>query len=109
MTFYEYQDKAARTQNGKLNRNQRLNHALFGMCSEVGEIHGLYQKMFQGHPLNFSEVLDEVGDLMWFISELCDVLGVTMDDVAARNIEKLEERYPDGFDAEKSVHREEKA
>lgn len=51
-------------------------------------------------------VADELGDMFWFASELCDRLGLRLEDVARANIEKLRRRYPDGFDAERSLHRE---
>ena len=66
--------------------------------------HGLSAAMTQLHALH--EMASEVGDLLWGIAELCTVRGWCMDDVAAKNIQKLKKRYPDGFDAERSLHRE---
>lgn len=107
MNFQDYQNLARRTQNGRLNLCERRLHALHGLASEVGEIHALYQKTFQGHPLNADSVVDELGDLLWFAAELADVLGVSLETVAALNIRKLRRRYPEGFDVEHSMHREE--
>ena len=107
ITLNEYQRLARRTQNDMLNPCERRMHALHGLASEVGEIHALYQKTFQGHPLNADSVVDELGDLLWFAAELADVLGVSLETVAALNIRKLQRRYPEGFDAEHSLHREE--
>lgn len=107
MTFDKYQELARRTQNAELDRDEKRLHALHGLASEVGEIHGIMQKVYQGHRLDFSELEKEVGDLLWFIAEFCDVFYFRMDKVAAKNIEKLKKRYPEGFDAERSVHREE--
>lgn len=106
MTINGYQRDARRTQNAKLNPCERRMHALHGLSSEVGEIHALYQKTFQGHPLNADSVVDELGDLLWFAAELADVLGVSLETVAALNIRKLQRRYPEGFDVEHSLHRE---
>ena len=61
-TFNGYQNLARRTQNERLNPCERRMHALHGLSSEVGEIHALYQKTFQGHPLNADSVVDELGD-----------------------------------------------
>lgn len=107
ITLNEYQRLARRTQNDRLNPCERRMHALHGLSSEVGEIHALYQKTFQGHPLNADSVVDELGDLLWFAAELADVLGVSLDTVAAHNIRKLQRRYPEGFDVEHSMYREE--
>lgn len=105
--FSEYQVRARRTQNPKLTPSEALQHALFGLSSETGEILGIYQKALQGHEIDQKKVLDEVGDLMWFVAELCDCLNVNMGVVARSNIKKLEGRYPDGFDPAKSVNRKE--
>ena len=106
MTLNGYQRDARRTQNDKLNPCERRLHALHGLASEVGEIHALYQKTFQGHPLNTDKVVDELGDLLWFAAELADVIGVSLGTVAGLNILKLQRRYPEGFDVEHSLHRE---
>lgn len=107
MTFAEYQALARRTQNKELSTAGMQAHALHGMASEVGEIHGLHQKVYQGHVLNLEDAIKELGDLLWFVAEYADALNVTLDEVAWANIEKLRKRYPDGFDVEHSVHREE--
>lgn len=52
-----------------------------------------------------NDVIDELGDLMWFIAEFCDVLHVSVEEVAERNIDKLRARYPEGFAEERSLHR----
>lgn len=105
MHFSEYQSLARRTQNKRLNSDERLQHALYGLPSEVGEICGLFQKVFQGHQLDIGKVADEISDTLWFLGELCDVLGLDMDEVAEHNIEKLRQRYPDGFSEYRSTHR----
>lgn len=105
MDFREYQALARRTQNNEISLHARKMHALHGMSSEVGEIHGIFQKYYQGHPVNYSELIKEIGDLMWFISELCDVIDVDLESVCACNIAKLRERYPEGFDEERSRSR----
>ena len=107
MDFREYQALARRTQNKELMPVERRLHALHGMSAEVGEIHSIYQKFYQGHPISTEELVKEVGDLMWFIAEFCDVIGADMGEVAAKNIAKLKDRYPEGFDTERSVHRDE--
>lgn len=106
MTFNEYQDLARRTQNRELTPGERIMHALHGLASEVGEIHGIWQKIYQGHPFNQADVIDEAGDLCWFLAELCDCLQVNMDEVATQNIDKLRKRYPRGFSEYRNLHRD---
>lgn len=107
MTFDEYQELARRTQNPKLTMAERQLHALHGLASEVGEIHSIYQKVYQGHQFDPDELEQEIGDVFWNLAELCDVNRWKMSDVATKNIDKLKKRYPEGFDEEKSVHRDE--
>ena len=106
LTFNEYQRLARRTQNNALKTIEKRYHALHGMSAEVGEIHGIYQKNYQGHIFNPAELLKEVGDLLWMIAEFCDSYGITMEDVANMNIDKLEKRYPEGFDVGRSLNRD---
>lgn len=106
MTFLDYQLEARRTQNPKLMQAQRKLHALHGIAAECGEIHALYQKIYQGHDLTTERIIDELGDLLWFIAELCDCCYLNLEQVATNNIDKLRARYPEGFDAERSLHRE---
>lgn len=107
MTFHDYQELARRTQNPDLSPRERLEHALWGLTSEVGEICGIHQKTHQGHPLDMALVGKELGDTLWFVAELCDVYGYSMSEIAERNIAKLRKRYPAGFSAENSLHRSE--
>jgi NTP pyrophosphatase (non-canonical NTP hydrolase) len=108
MTGSEYQGLAARTINKKLTLLGQRNHALFGLVGEVGELYSLYQKEYQGHgEPDRDHVLKEVGDCLWMIAEFLTSQGFSLDDCMETNIEKLKKRYPEGFDAEHSLHRAE--
>lgn len=107
MTPTQYQERAARTINKRNNILEQRQHALFGMASEVGEIHGIFQKQYQGHSIDYTELKKEVGDLLWFIAEFCTASGWNMEDIMQMNLDKLEGRYPDGFEEKRSVERPE--
>ncbi len=107
MTLDEYQQLASRTINQDLTWAQVDDHALHGMSAEIGEIHGIYQKRYQGHNVNDWEMMKELGDLLWFCAEFATAHGWSLDDVCQMNIDKLKIRYPDGFSAERSVNRTE--
>lgn len=107
MTLNEYQKLAERTINTDLSYKEREYHAVHGMSSEVGEIHSIYQKRYQGHIFNVDHLMSEAGDLLWFIAEFVGSYGYTLDDVAQYNIEKLKKRYPNRFETERSLHRAE--
>ena len=105
MELNEYQEQCRRTQREDLPLWATREHALFGLASEVGEIHGLYQKVHQGHPLDEQELMLECGDLAWFLCELLDVNGWTLEEVAQANIEKLRLRYKKKFTVEECEKR----
>lgn len=105
ITMNEYQELAARTINHENSPAEMEMHALHGMCGEIGELHSLYQKMYQGHQFDKEHAKKELGDLLWFIAEYCTACDFTLEEVAKTNIEKLKARYPEGFEADKSLHR----
>lgn len=107
LTMDNYQLAAKRTMNNTLNFEESSRHALHGMCAEVGEIHGLFQKFYQGHEMDAEHLMKEVGDLLWMIAEFCTVHGWSLGEVAQMNIDKLLARYPEGFKVEQSLHRKE--
>ena len=102
-----YQHECRRTQSTELSLEDKRRHALFGLCSEVGEIHSIFQHEYQGKPADKEKVKDECGDLLWFLCELCDCYFINLSDVMEYNISKLQKRFPQGFDVERSERRHE--
>ena len=91
---------------------ERLLTASVGINAEGGEFLEIIKKMiFQGKPWNVDNkehLLLELGDLMWYVAQACMALEVSFDEVIARNVKKLEKRYPGGaFDVYYSENREE--
>ncbi|MDO4650762.1 MAG: nucleoside triphosphate pyrophosphohydrolase family protein [Eubacteriales bacterium] len=107
MTGNRYQELAGRTMNDELNSVEQERHALFGMCSEIGEIQGIFQKEYQGHEINYEHLKKELGDLLWFVAEFCTANRWDLEDVMELNIMKLNGRFPKGFEAERSLNRKE--
>ena len=105
MTGNEYQKSASRFINRDLSNNEVLYHALHGMVGEIGELHSLYQKVYQGHKFGDEHAIKELGDILWFVAEYCTAMSWNLDDVMQINIDKLSARYPNGFESEKSLHR----
>ena len=91
---------------------ERLLTAGVGINAEGGEFLEIIKKMiFQGKPFNADNkehMIIELGDLMWYVTQACMALEVTLDEVVARNVSKLEKRYPGGsFDPYYSENRSE--
>lgn len=105
MTLKEYQELASRTM-PPLPLSELELHALFGLVGEIGELHSIYQKKYQGHTEDTEEHRKkELGDLLWFAAEYCASQGWSLDEIARLNIDKLKARYPEGFETERSLHR----
>lgn len=105
MNANEYQKLAGRTIRNDLIGQALEMHALHGMVGEIGEIHSIYQKSYQGHEIQDEHLKKELGDLLWFVAEYCTAHGWDLKEIMQMNIDKLKARYPDGFEAEKSLHR----
>lgn len=104
-----YQAQAMRTA-GEFSHEDYLLNAALGLCGESGEVADLIKKYrFQGHELDTAKLIKELGDVQWYIALAASALGVSLSEIMMRNIEKLRERYPDGFDPERSRNREEEA
>ena len=91
---------------------ERLLTAGVGINAEGGEFLEIVKKMiFQGKPFNDDNrdhMIIELGDIMWYVAQACMALGVSFDDVLAKNVRKLEKRYPGGnFDIYYSENRSE--
>ena len=108
MGFSEYQRLAMRTRAYYESQDEQIMCAVLGILGEGGELAEIIKKVrYQGHPCDDERIIDEAGDILWYIALLCHALGFDMIDVALMNIRKLRNRYPDGFEAERSVNREE--
>lgn len=107
MTPNNYQKLAMRTCSIPYSdKGAMLNHAVFGLTSEAGEVSGILQKVYQGHDVDPMHIKKELGDCLWMIAEACTALGFDLEDVMTTNIDKLKKRYPDGFSADRSINRE---
>lgn len=107
MQINEYQNLAMRTSNAELSSENRLLNGVLGLVGESGEIADLVKKhMMQGHSLDLEHIAKELGDVCWYIAETATAIGYDMEAIMKMNIDKLKKRYPDGFDSERSQHRE---
>lgn len=107
MEMNEYQKMAARTINPELSHEEAVMHAVLGLNSEAGEIAGIFQKKFQGHEVDKDHLTKEMGDVLWFLAELCTEMDISLTRVGMENIVKLKKRFPNGFESIKSLNRAE--
>lgn len=107
MELTEYQHLAQRTSNLALSPDEHLMNGLLGLAGETGECCDLAKKCFyqDGRDIRLS-LLDELGDVLWYVAEAATAMGWTLEEIARHNVDKLKRRYPAGFEAERSLHRE---
>ncbi len=89
---------------------ERLLTAAVGMSAEAGEFTEIVKKIvFQGKPVNQENLFHlkrELGDIMWYVSQACLGLDISIEEVIQMNFEKLSARYPEGaFSIERSENR----
>jgi NTP pyrophosphatase (non-canonical NTP hydrolase) len=89
---------------------ERLLTAAVGMSAEAGEFTEIVKKIvFQGKSVNQENLFHlkrELGDIMWYVSQACIGLDISLEEVIQMNFEKLSARYPEGaFSIERSENR----
>ncbi len=108
MVLNEYQKAAQRTSAKNMSNSMHLLNGALGLAAESGEVADLVKKTyFQGHDLDKAHIAKELGDILWYIAETATAIGYMLDDIAQMNIDKLLARYPDGFDPDRSMNRQE--
>ena len=108
MRMDEYQQLALRTAGHREDRQQVLTYTALGLTGESGEVAEIIKKAFyHGHPLDVDVLSKELGDVLWYVAVMASGLGLSLEEIASANIEKLRERYPAGFSEERSRNRAE--
>ena len=106
MTVNEYQKSAMTTLNPDLTKKDILLNSVMGLCGESGEAIDIVKKwLAQGHALDREHLAKELGDIAWYLAEAATALDLSLEEVFQANLDKLKKRYPDGFDAKKSMTR----
>ena len=106
MTVNEYQRLAMSTLNPALDRKEVLINSVMGLCGESGEAIDIVKKwLAQGHALDKERLAKELGDVAWYLAEAATALDIPLEDIFQGNLDKLKKRYPEGFDARKSMTR----
>ena len=117
MTPNEYQFNASRTckpnyeklSNTLRPMEQHVLHAHMGISSEAGELGDCIKRHFiYGQPLDNINLVEECGDLLWYISLMLSACGSTMEQAMQENISKLKIRYPEKFTEQDALERKDK-
>ena len=106
MDTSEFQKDVKRTMNPEVVGIEVLKMAAMKIAAESGEFADIVAKhLYQGHDLDPEAAVDELVDILFYVVVAIGWLGYGLDEGMRRNIEKRAKRYPNGFEAERSINR----
>ena len=104
-----FQREARRSLRDDLPYEAMCSNMCMGLAGEIGEVIDIMKKhIYQGKELDITDVIEEVGDVLWYIANFCNVNNITMDECMERNIKKLRKRFPNGFTIKDANERKDK-
>lgn len=94
---FVFRDHVRRLFTQPIDSNGRILHAAVGVSKEGGEVLGAaYRAWIYHQSLNVENILEEAGDVLFYLTALLDQVGYTLQDAALHNVKKLQCRYPSG-------------
>ena len=104
-----FQEEALRCMRSDLPYEAICSNMCMGLAGETGETIDIFKKhIYQGKDLDINDVIEEIGDILWYIANLCNVNKITMKECMESNVEKLRKRYPNGFSIKDALERADK-
>lgn len=94
MTFNDYQAAAKKT--AIYPEQHRVIYPALGLAGEAGEVAEKVKKWIRDGNLDPDAVKKELGDVLWYVAAVASDLGLTLDEVASANVQKLESRAARG-------------
>ena len=95
MEFNEYQKNANKTLFGD---EQVLTNCALGLSGESGQVVNLVKNYtFRGADLDKKKLTKEMGDVLWYLSQIASWADIPFDEIAEENIKTLAKLYPDNF------------
>jgi len=82
-----YMDFTRRT--ARYPKRREKEYLMLGLMNEAGEVGGAYKKEIRDHVDNTDLIIDELGDVLWYLTRLCDVYDVKISELMINNIDKL--------------------
>ncbi len=100
MDFEQYQKRSRDTWN-VIEMNHSIVYPTMGLANEAGEVAGKVKKIFRDRNGEISDddrtaLKKELGDVLWYLTQICTELDLTLEEVAAYNVEKLAARLERG-------------
>lgn len=106
MNLKDYAENSVKTLADSVSNYPNDIHMVLGIMTEAGEIADAYKKnTAYGKDVDWVNVKEEIGDIMWYISNLCTMRGWDLEEILGTNIDKLKTRYGDKFSEERANKR----
>lgn len=94
------------TRNKNIGLEEELKNYLLGLNGECGELTDIFKKcLYHGKEFNPVDVMLELGDILYYLTAICNILGIDMSEIMLNNNAKLIARYKDGYSIEQSLNR----
>lgn len=71
---------------------EEVNYLTLGLVSESGEVAGKLKKIIRGDNVHPESFLSELSDVLWYLTRICDNVGINLEQLADYNHAKLEAR-----------------
>jgi len=83
-TYTEFTRKTA-----KYPKRKEKEYLMIGLMNEAGEVGGAFKKEMRDRVDNSDLIVDELGDVLWYLTRLCDVYNTSLSELMDENINKL--------------------
>lgn len=87
--------------------NSKLAHYLLGVGTEAGELQDILKKLLiYGKPVDRNHLVEEIGDVLWYLSRTLNLLDSTFEEAMTKNNAKLKARYGEKFTEHAALNRD---
>lgn len=94
------------TRNKKIGELEELKNYLLGLNGECGELTDIFKKvLYHGKDFDSVDVMLELGDILYYLTAICNILGIDLTEIMLNNNAKLMARYKDGYSIKQSLNR----
>jgi NTP pyrophosphatase (non-canonical NTP hydrolase) len=101
MNFKDYQEKSKKTAIYP-NKGENYIYPVLGLSGEAGEVSEKFKKIIRDKESHISkadkeEIEKELGDVLWYLSQIASELNLDLSKIAQKNLEKLKKRQEKGL------------
>lgn len=94
--FDDYQDFTGTTVIYPTEGHAEITYLALGLAGEAGELAGKVKKLLRDGEFDADHAGAELGDVLWYLARLADVIGFDLSTIAQRNVDKLRSRQERG-------------